>query len=265
MRALDAGPRRWRQEARRQAPRNGASILDSARELGIRDAQGRQRPTTYSLLRCRMLKRDRVRSYALIGAQARLAELDRERVDILETFPELDQRPTSASATTPVRKRRKMSDAAKKAASIRMKKYWLGAGRHSKASRHGQIAALWALLYESSLARTMPTAARPTRASRRQRARAGRPSRKPLVRYKSFPYQAESWTTPRRVVAKVEHHVIVARALSQASAGPKNDRQVSPSCARQRRPDVRRHATLPQSWIQRENWEFETHRLLANQ
>ena len=25
-------------------------------------------------------------------------------------------------------------------------------------------------------------------------------------------------------------------------------------------PDIRRHATLPQSWIQRENWEFETHR-----
>ena len=23
---------------------------------------------------------------------------------------------------------------------------------------------------------------------------------------------------------------------------------------------LRRHATLPQSWIQRENWEFETHR-----
>ncbi len=34
----------------------------------------------------------------------------------------------------------------------------------------------------------------------------GRPSRKPLVRYKSFRYQAKSWTTPRRVVAKVEHH-----------------------------------------------------------
>ena len=32
----------------------------------------------------RMLKRDMFRSYALIGAQARLAELDRERVDILE-------------------------------------------------------------------------------------------------------------------------------------------------------------------------------------
>ena len=27
-----------------------------------------------------------------------------------------------------------------------------------------------------------------------------------------------------------------------------------------RRPDAKRHATVPQSWIQRENWEFETHR-----
>ena len=34
----------------------------------------------------------------------------------------------------------------------------------------------------------------------------GRPSRKPLVRYTSFRYQAKSWTTPRRIVAKVEHH-----------------------------------------------------------
>ena len=34
----------------------------------------------------------------------------------------------------------------------------------------------------------------------------GGPSRKPLVRYKSFRYQAESWSKPRRVVAKVEHH-----------------------------------------------------------
>ena len=35
----------------------------------------------------------------------------------------------------------------------------------------------------------------------------GRPSRTPLVRYKSFQYQADSWTTTRRVVAKVKHHV----------------------------------------------------------
>ena len=34
----------------------------------------------------------------------------------------------------------------------------------------------------------------------------GRPSGKPLVRYKSFRYQAKSWTTARRIVAKVEHH-----------------------------------------------------------
>ena len=34
----------------------------------------------------------------------------------------------------------------------------------------------------------------------------GRPTRKPLVRYKRFSYQAGSWTKPRRIVAKVEHH-----------------------------------------------------------
>jgi Transposase DDE domain group 1 len=32
----------------------------------------------------------------------------------------------------------------------------------------------------------------------------GRPSYKPVVRYKSFLYQAASWTRARRVVAKVE-------------------------------------------------------------
>ena len=34
----------------------------------------------------------------------------------------------------------------------------------------------------------------------------GRPSHKPVVRYKSFLYQAASWTMARRVVAKVEFH-----------------------------------------------------------
>ena len=34
----------------------------------------------------------------------------------------------------------------------------------------------------------------------------GRPNAKPLVRYKSFRYQAASWSKSRRVVAKVEHH-----------------------------------------------------------
>ena len=40
----DAWLRTSLEEARRQAPRNGASILDSARELGIRDAQARRDP-----------------------------------------------------------------------------------------------------------------------------------------------------------------------------------------------------------------------------
>jgi Transposase DDE domain group 1 len=35
----------------------------------------------------------------------------------------------------------------------------------------------------------------------------GRPSHKPVVRYKGFLYQAASWKTARRVVAKVEFHV----------------------------------------------------------
>ena len=34
----------------------------------------------------------------------------------------------------------------------------------------------------------------------------GRPTRKPLVRYKSLLYRAASWSQARRVVAKVEHH-----------------------------------------------------------
>jgi hypothetical protein len=34
----------------------------------------------------------------------------------------------------------------------------------------------------------------------------GRPSHRPVVWYKSFLYKAASWTTARRVVAKVEHH-----------------------------------------------------------
>ena len=35
----------------------------------------------------------------------------------------------------------------------------------------------------------------------------GRPSHAPLVRYRSFEYQAVSWSRPRRVIAKVEHHL----------------------------------------------------------
>ena len=34
----------------------------------------------------------------------------------------------------------------------------------------------------------------------------GRPNHQPVVRYKSFLYQAASWNKARRVVAKVEFH-----------------------------------------------------------
>ena len=34
----------------------------------------------------------------------------------------------------------------------------------------------------------------------------GRPSNEPVVWYSDFPYQADSWDRPRRVVAKIEHH-----------------------------------------------------------
>ncbi len=35
----------------------------------------------------------------------------------------------------------------------------------------------------------------------------GRPSHAPLVRYRSVQYQAASWDRPRRVIAKIEHHL----------------------------------------------------------
>jgi hypothetical protein len=35
----------------------------------------------------------------------------------------------------------------------------------------------------------------------------GRPSYAPLIRYRSFQYQAASWDRPRRVIAKIEHHL----------------------------------------------------------
>jgi hypothetical protein len=35
----------------------------------------------------------------------------------------------------------------------------------------------------------------------------GRPSHAALVRYRSFSYRAASWDRPRRVIAKIEHHL----------------------------------------------------------
>ena len=44
----------------------------------------------------------------------------------------------------------------------------------------------------------------------------GRPSHATLVRYRSFQYQAASWDRPRRVIAKVEHHVTTLTGTNRA-------------------------------------------------
>jgi hypothetical protein len=77
-----------------------------------------------------------LRRLAQIGAKARLQELEQERAAILRSFPGLRQlsarreparkaatRPSAAAA--PAKRRRgRMSVAARKAVSVRMKKYW---------------------------------------------------------------------------------------------------------------------------------------------
>jgi len=62
---------------------------------------------------------------ARLGAEARLVALEREREEILRNFPELKNgRAVRGVATTSGRRRPHMSAAARKAVSIRMKKYW---------------------------------------------------------------------------------------------------------------------------------------------
>lgn len=54
-----------------------------------------------------------------MGAQARLAEIEKERAAILEEFPEL-----SGTAEQPVPPRRRLSPAARKKLSDGMRRYW---------------------------------------------------------------------------------------------------------------------------------------------
>ena len=83
----------------------------------------------------------------------------------------------------------------------------------------------------------------------------GRPSRKPLVRDKSFAYQAKSWTRPRRIVAKVEHHwgeaaLFPRRGPSRGAAIP-SARARSPSAWMGRLAGIRgRPASRPRPWSQ---------------
>jgi hypothetical protein len=74
------------------------------------------------------MKSEDLRRFALEGARARLHSLREEESAILKHFPELAR---GGSASRPAR--RPMSEAARKAASVRMKKYWAAKRKAKKA------------------------------------------------------------------------------------------------------------------------------------
>ena len=71
------------------------------------------------------LTREELHRLARLGAKARLEELRREEAAIRKAFPDLSGggRP-SAGRGPAARKRKPMSDAARREVSERMKKYW---------------------------------------------------------------------------------------------------------------------------------------------
>lgn len=77
------------------------------------------------------LGRKQIQHYARLGAEARLAALELEREAILRSFPDLAGRRNARGASAGARAGRgrarrpsHMSAAARKAVSVRMKKYW---------------------------------------------------------------------------------------------------------------------------------------------
>jgi hypothetical protein len=70
------------------------------------------------------MERSELVRLARLGAEARLVELERERAEILRSFPDLKNGRTTRTAAPGPRRRPHMSAAARKAVSIRMKKYW---------------------------------------------------------------------------------------------------------------------------------------------
>lgn len=74
------------------------------------------------------LSNDRVRELARSGAEALLKQLRAEIIAIERTFPELAlparRKQVKKAVQRATRRSRKMSDAARKAVSDRMKKYW---------------------------------------------------------------------------------------------------------------------------------------------
>jgi hypothetical protein len=73
------------------------------------------------------LDRKEMLRLARIGAEARLEALEQERQAILRSFPGAQRLNASSNATTdgqPGAQRRRMSPAARRAVSVRMKRYW---------------------------------------------------------------------------------------------------------------------------------------------
>jgi hypothetical protein len=73
------------------------------------------------------LNTEQLRRLARLGAIARLEQLKQEEADIRAEFPELfgrGRRAAVADEAKPRRGRKKMSSAARKAVSERMRKYW---------------------------------------------------------------------------------------------------------------------------------------------
>ena len=73
------------------------------------------------------LNTEQLRRLARLGAIARLEQLKQEEADIRAEFPELfgrGRRAGAAETAKPGRRRRRMSSAARKAVSERMRKYW---------------------------------------------------------------------------------------------------------------------------------------------
>ena len=67
------------------------------------------------------LSREQLRRITRLGAHARLEELRAEEAAIRHAFPELGAKPAAARGK---RRRSRMSAAARRAVSERMKKYW---------------------------------------------------------------------------------------------------------------------------------------------
>jgi hypothetical protein len=85
------------------------------------------------------LSRDELQRLARMGAKSRLEELRREEANIRRAFPDLFGRGRGAASAAGGRRRgrRSMSAAARKAVSVRMKKYWAARRKAKGKSKAG--------------------------------------------------------------------------------------------------------------------------------